>query len=428
MIKKIKVLFDATIIANAITKNSSRSGIFCVTYQVARRLAQNPSIDLQFYCTEGEKHNLRQAINKELFEFKNITIYKQEKNFIQRSLDFFKNAKKEAKQENLYIWAFLFHFIRLIYSIIYYLFDRKKQNNITDVDIFLSPMSYFPKHFLSDDIRKYIILHDVIPLKFPEYYPDIKIGQHWLLKVIQQFKMSNNIHAFANSEHTKKDFLQYIPELKSEQITVTPLACADSFKPCSKEDTIKSLKKYGLPTDKKYVFSLCSLEPRKNLVRAVKTFIEFIKKNNIDDIVFILGGGHWKEFIGKLDQEINNLGNYKDKIIKAGYIDDEDLAPLYSGAQWFVYTSQYEGFGLPPLEAMACGCPVISSNNSSLPEVVGNAGIMVDYDSDEQHIKAYENYYFNTELCAQMRLKGLERAKQFSWDKTVKLMVEEMMK
>ena len=69
------------------------------------------------------------------------------------------------------------------------------------------------------------------------------------------------------------------------------------------------------------------------------------------------------------------------------YIDDEDLAPLYSGAEWFVFTSQYEGFGLPPLEAMACGCPVIASNNSSLPEVVGDAGIMIDWDSDEQHIR-----------------------------------------
>ena len=77
----------------------------------------------------------------------------------------------------------------------------------------------------------------------------------------------------------------------------------------------------------------------------------------------------------------------------------------------------YEGFGLPPLEAMSCGCPVITSNNSSLPEVVGDAGIMIDWDSDEQHIKAYENYYFNKELREQNRQKGLERAKQFSWSK-----------
>ena len=128
-----------------------------------------------------------------------------------------------------------------------------------------------------------------------------------------------------------------------------------------------------------------------------------------------------------MDSEIAGLGDYSDKIIKAGYIDDEDLAPLYSGAEWFVYTSQYEGFGLPPLEALACGCPVITSNNSSLPEVVGDAGIMIDWDSDEQHIKAYEDYYFHPELREQNRQKGLIRAKQFSWEKTVDLMLKEIL-
>ena len=93
------------------------------------------------------------------------------------------------------------------------------------------------------------------------------------------------------------------------------------------------------------------------------------------------------------------------------------MPALYSGAEWFTYTSMYEGFGLPPLEAMSCGCPVITSNNSSLPEVVGDAGIMIDYDSDEQHIQAYERYYFDKNLRNEYAQKGIERAKQFSWQK-----------
>ena len=188
------------------------------------------------------------------------------------------------------------------------------------------------------------------------------------------------------------------------------------------------MKKYNLPQDKKYIFSLCTLEPRKNLIRAVKCFIEFINKNNIDDLVFILGGGSWKGFIKQLEQEVPEFDKYRDKIIKAGYIDDEDLSPLYSGAEWFVYTSQYEGFGLPPLEAMSCGCPVITSNNSSLPEVVGDAGIMIDWDSDEQHIKAYENYYFNASLRKQNSQNGINRAKTFSWAKCVDLMSAQISK
>ena len=104
--------------------------------------------------------------------------------------------------------------------------------------------------------------------------------------------------------------------------------------------------------------------------------MQFVEKHQINDLVFVLGGGHYNEFIDKLNAMLGKIP--EGLVIKAGYIDDEDLAPLYSGAEWFVYTSQYEGFGLPPLEAMQCGCPVITSNNSSLPEVVGDAGIMID--------------------------------------------------
>ena len=216
----------------------------------------------------------------------------------------------------------------------------------------------------------------------------------------------------------------YYPAINSKHIKTTLLACDERFKPVQLNIVERMKQKYNIPVGAKYIFSLCTLEPRKNLERVVKTFIRFIQKNNINDMYFVLGGGHWEEFIGKLEQEIENLGDYKDKLIKAGYIADEDLPSLYSGAEWFVYTSMYEGFGLPPLEAMSCGCPVITSNNTSLPEVVGDAGIMIDYDSDEQHIEAYEKYYFNPEIREEYRQKGLERAKLFSWKKCADQMLE----
>ena len=121
--------------------------------------------------------------------------------------------------------------------------------------------------------------------------------------------------------------------------------------------------------------------------------------------------------IADLDIPNKIKDKYKDKFILTGYINDEDLPAIYKGAEWFVYTSQYEGFGVPPLEAMSCGCPVIVSNNTSLPEVVGDAGILVDWDSDEQHIKAYEAYYFNEDLRQANSLKSVEQSKKFSWDK-----------
>ena len=166
----------------------------------------------------------------------------------------------------------------------------------------------------------------------------------------------------------------------------------------------------------------------RHLRRASKTFVEFINKNHLTDIVFAMGGGGLHHFIPVLEAELKKLGADAEKILKLGRIDDEDVAALYSGAEWFVYTSQYEGFGLPPLEAMSCGCPVITSNNSSLPEVVGEAGVMIDWDSDEQHIKAYEDYYFNEKLRSEAAEKGLERARQFSWKKTANIIIEEFLK
>jgi len=155
-----------------------------------------------------------------------------------------------------------------------------------------------------------------------------------------------------------------------------------------------------------------------------KDIVKFIKKHNIDNLYFYLGGAQWDGFIEQLEEQINDLNGYRDKIIRLGYVNDEDVNILYSNSLFFTYISQYEGFGIPPLEAMQAGTPVITSNNSSLPEVVGDAAIMIDYDSEEQCIKAFEDLYFNENLRKSYVAKGLERSKLFSWEKTVNKMQE----
>ena len=182
--------------------------------------------------------------------------------------------------------------------------------------------------------------------------------------------------------------------------------------------------KYNIPADKKYLFSLCSLEPRKNLIRAVKSFIKFIDKHKIENLVYVLGGSAWDGFVNKLEQEIPDYAHYKNQIIKAGYVEDEDLPLLYSGAEFFVYTSEYEGFGLPVLEAMKCGRAVITSNNSSLPEVAGNAAIQINFDSIDEHVKAYEKLYFNNALRNEYSEKAILQAAKFSWHKTAETMID----
>ena len=419
MSKKIHLMIDAQMLRHALKKSVTRTGIFWTTLELIHAMQRRSDLQLTLYSSSTNAIILKKAIRTCLPELKGIPVFiHKDTAYFFKWFSYLATLPPSFYKTYWYI-RFLLRKIRSTFVII------PNSTALTKTDVFLSPI-YATPSWLDNypKIKKWICVYDTIPLVIPEYFKDMKNLNSWFVELLEYMKSHNDTSYFSISNATKNDFIKFIQGLKPEQIAITPLACADRFHPYSKEDTTQSLKKYNIPTDKKYIFSLCSLEPRKNLIRAVKTFVEFLKKNKIDDMVFVLGGGHWEDFIGKLDAKISDLGNYKDKIIKAGYIDDEDLAPLYSGAEWFVYTSQYEGFGLPPLEAMACGCPVITSNNSSLPEVVGDAGIMIDWDSDEQHVAAYEAYYFHSELREQNRQKGLARAKEFSWDKTVNLMVE----
>ncbi|MCM8764174.1 MAG: glycosyltransferase family 4 protein, partial [Candidatus Omnitrophica bacterium] len=114
----------------------------------------------------------------------------------------------------------------------------------------------------------------------------------------------------------------------------------------------------------------------------------------------------------------------ENRIVFTGYLDAEQLACLYNGAEAFVFPSLYEGFGLPVLEAMACGCPVITSNVSALPEVAGNAAILVNPYSIEQLVEAMEKVLQNFYTRERMRMEGLKRAKDFSWEKSARQMIE----
>lgn len=417
--KKKTLIFDASGIAENINSGSGRSGIFFVSVNILECLIKSGIFDISLYCNADSGNVQFVDFVKHKFG-KNIPIYFGNKFYKMTDKMFKRDAMLRKSHHNI---AKLF-FNVLVRKPLNWI--SKKIVILPQFDIALSPMYAFSNKIKAD--KKYIILHDTIPLILPEYYLLRGDKKHWFYRLVKYIKSGEKCEYFSNSVCTKEDFVRLL-NMNPDDIVVMPLAASDNFYQEKDDKKIKKvLEKYNIPTDKKYVFSLCTLEPRKNLIRAVKTFIEFIKKNKIDDMVFVLGGAHWDKFISKLEKEIKDLGKYKDKIIRAGYVDDKDLAALYSGAEFFVYTSQYEGFGLPPLEAMKCGCPVITSNNSSLPEVVGDAAMTIDYDSDEQHIAAYEKYYFDKKYRDFMAKKGLDRSRQFSWDKTVDIIINQITK
>lgn len=418
MEKKINLLFDAAILAENDFKNAKRSGIFFTALNILKEFSKNENLNINIYCPNKKiSAKLVQTLKKyfpdnnfdnmflkmlsplDLLHSKLTCQYKEKKSFpVKLQLIFASALKKTFKTSINYEELF------------------------KNIDIYFSPVDLIPEEIKPiKRIKKYTILYDITPILYPEYFSIENKKDYWFTNLAKS--LNSEDYYFTISEYTRKDFLEHFSQLDPDKVIPTLLACSDNFKP-EKEKTKDVLKKYKLPTDKKYIFSLCTLEPRKNLIRAVKCFIEFVNKNDIKDMVYILGGGSWDGFIEKMENEIPDFEKYKHLILRAGYIDDEDLAPLYSGAEWFVYTSEYEGFGLPPLEAMSCECPVITSNNSSLPEVVGNCGIMIDFDSDEQHIKAYEDYYYNYNFRKENAIKGFKRAKTFSWKKCADTMIK----
>ena len=420
---KLKIFFMGDILSAAVNKNCLRSGIFFVAYNLLRQFAVRDDVELMLCVPLETGPEIHKYLAENMPEAEIHYVNNDCPGICLKYFDFKKKrieCKKHKMPVRKIIYSILAGALKIPLKLYRLSAGARMKKAAAGCDVMFSPIFHCPDWGIK--ISKYTVLHDTIPLIFPEYFEKSTL----LLKVVNY--INHNDFYFAVSNSARNDFLKYCPQIDPEKIKVTHLACDEHFIPADDASIAIAREKYGIPAGKKYIFSLCILEPRKNLIRAIKTFIEFIKKNNINDLVFVLGGGHWNKFIVMLEKEIADLGDYQDKIIRAGYIDDEDVPRLFSGAEYFVYTSQYEGFGLPPLEAMSCGCPVITSNNSSLPEVVGDAGVMIDFDSDEQHIKAYEDYYFNPALRAEYAVKGLARAKLFSWQKCAGQMINEMKK
>ncbi len=217
----------------------------------------------------------------------------------------------------------------------------------------------------------------------------------------------------AISNHTKQDIINYL-NIPEDRIAVTHLSAGEQFRPVKDHFSIKKvLKKYQI--SRKYIFSLGSLEPRKNIKSLIEAYLmlpEIIK----NEYNLVIGGGTgWlnadiKDKIEKLSMENN--------IMFIGFVEEDDLPVLYSAAELFAYPSLYEGFGLPVLEAMACGVPVITSDNSSLKEIAEGIGILVDPLNVIDIRDAIVNILKSPQRKEELIEKGLKRAADFSWTRT----------
>lgn len=379
----IRVLFDAFTFIWAHKSDGDRRGIYWVAHNLLKQFMNDDrfevSLWMEYYC--GEKiFKLIQSEYKIPIIFSKIVLGKNMK-----------------------------------YKVV-----LNKNFNPSDYDISFNPNT--GSHFIDDRyLTNFNVLHDTIPCLDNKWYPfDPGVEFFRFYR-----KLNKDSYCFCVSQSCKNDFIRFFYNLDPDKMFVAYNSTAQEFYPLYKKDKLeKVLKKLNVPDNaqRKYILYFGQVDDqRKNVLLNIKCFIDFIKKYNIDDLYFYLAGSGSDNLEESLQ---NKLGDeyklYLKYVIKLGYIDDEDVNVLYSNSLFFSFLSSYEGFGMPPLEAMQAGTPVVCADNSSLPEVVGDAAILVDIEDEDAIIEAFRVFYFDKDKREEYIKKGLERAKMFSWENTYK--------
>lgn len=264
--------------------------------------------------------------------------------------------------------------------------------------------------------KSVVTVHDVAWKLYPQAFPR---SMRNYLEWSTGFAVRNAKKVLAVSEATKKDLTKFYGA-KPEKVTVIHLGLDKNFRSMSYEEVQPVLDKYGL-VYQKYVLFLGTIQPRKNIIRLVEAFQKLRKQNHIEEKLAIFGvrGWLWEPILKTIKMAgIDGSIKYYD------YASSEDLPYIIAGAKLLTLPALYEGFGLPPLEAMSSGVPVVVSNVSSLPEVAGEAGVLVDPNSVDSIAEGLLKVLMDTHLRQEMIFKGLERAKQFSWENTARKTLE----
>lgn len=280
------------------------------------------------------------------------------------------------------------------------------------LDLLHSPMHVLPAVC---PCKSVVSILDLTFRRFPETFP--KFQQKYLdFGTRRAVKKADAVITI--SESTKRDVVELLG-VAEDKVFVTHLGVDASYHPVADEQREYAASKYGV--NEKTVMYLGTLEPRKNIPTLIRAFSAARKELGPDIRLVLSGGKGW--FYEQIFQLIKEL-KIEDDVHFTGYVPDEDLPALYSSAAVFAYPSIYEGFGLPPLEAMACGAPVITSNTSSLPEVVGDAGITVDPYDVKELSSSIIRVLSDSDLRNSMREKGLKQAARFNWENTAKQTLE----
>ncbi len=273
------------------------------------------------------------------------------------------------------------------------------------LDTFHTPHFNLP---LFSPVKKVVTIHDLIPSIFPKARSSRLSRLYYRFMNSQAAKKAGKI--IVDSKNTKKDLLKFFKILEGK-IEVIYGGVSERFKPVNDTESLEAIKKKFNST-KNFLLYVGLRKPHKNLVSLIKVL--GILRGKMDfDIQLVIVGKKDPRFT-QVEEAAKKL-DLVEEVLSLGEVSDEDLVLLYNAAQIFLFPSLYEGFGLPPLEAMACGTPVISSNTSSLPEVLGDAALLIDPNDTNKWVEKIKAVLTSEDLRKKLKRKGLERARHFSW-------------
>ena len=254
-----------------------------------------------------------------------------------------------------------------------------------------------------------VTFHDMIPLVYPGFFSPSRRLLFWVAHFLASRTATRII---AVSEATKVDMIRHL-RVPPEKVVVIPLGVDKHFHPRGREEIVQIRQKYRLPEN--YFLYVGTNKPHKNLERVIDAFQQL--ENPLGSDVKLVIAGPWDRRYDR-PKKMANAAGLKDRVQFIGWIEEGDLPALYSGAMVFVFPSLYEGFGLPVLEAMACGTAVVCSNRSGLSEVAGEAALLVNPKDSHRLAEGIARVLGNEDVRQELTERGLKRAKLFTWEKT----------
>lgn len=255
-----------------------------------------------------------------------------------------------------------------------------------------------------------VTIHDLAFLVYPDQYPAM---QRRYLRAMTRASVRKAERVIAVSSYTAQDVASRL-EVPREKVVAVPNGVSEEFTPRAGSDELERFRaENDLPQD--FLLFVGTLQPRKNLVGLLRAYSRVPERLRLP--LYVVGGQGW--MFQEIYDEVISLGIAED-VHFPGYAASESLPLWYSAATAFLYPSFYEGFGLPVLEAMACGAPVVTSRTSSLPEVVGDAGLLVSPDNPEEIAAAITDLLDDSALRERLSAKGVEQARQFTWRRTAR--------